>query len=233
MNSCKELSLMGENSSSDVMLRLHRRPLNESIATIMLRFSCPLLIVFSIISLTGCGSSGDMEHARAGSLSAISPAAGGPLLPLPGEIPVADPDDDVLMAAVSEWLQQEGGSVNSRYEFTRVDLNRDGRREGLVLMQSPHQEWCMEYGCTLFIFQAQEEGFSFLSEISPIRGPMTVAEGSTNGWRDIIAYISGRDLADARNVALAFDGRSYPQQPAFLPAATRAPAENEGVKIFP
>ena len=99
---------MGENSSSDVMLRLHRRPLNESIATIMLRFFCTLLIVFSIISLTGCSSSGDTEHARTGSLSAISPAAGGPLLPLPGEIPVADPDDDVLMAAVSEWLQQDG-----------------------------------------------------------------------------------------------------------------------------
>lgn len=199
----------------------------------MTRFISLLFVSVCVTLLAGCGSSHDSENARAGSLSSISPAAGGPLLPLPGDIPVAEPSDDVLMSAVSEWLGQEGGSVNSRYEFTRVDLNRDGRREGLVLMQSPHQEWCMEYGCTLFVFQAHEDGFSFLSEISPIRGPMTVAEASTNGWRDIIAYVSGRDSADARNVALTFDGHSYPQQPAFLPAAAHAPTENEGVKIFP
>lgn len=224
---------MGENSSFGTRSRLRKQPLNERIAAIMRRSFHLLLIAFSLTSLTGCGSTGNTEHARAGSLSAISPAAGGPLLPLPGEIPVADPNDEILMSAISEWLKQEGGSVNSRYEFTRVDLNRDGRREGLVLMQSPHQEWCMEYGCTMFIFQAHEEGFSFLSEISPIRGPMTVAESGTNGWRDIIAYVSGRDSAEARNVALTFDGQSYPQQPAFLPAAAHAPAENEGVKIFP
>lgn len=224
---------MGENSSFGTRSRLRKQPLNERIAAIMTRSFHLLLIAFSLTSLTGCGSTGNTEHARAGSLSAISPAAGGPLLPLPGEIPVADPNDEILMSAISEWLKQEGGSVNSRYEFTRVDLNRDGRREGLVLMQSPHQEWCMEYGCTMFIFQAHEEGFSFLSEISPIRGPMTVAESGTNGWRDIIAYVSGRDSAEARNVALTFDGQSYPQQPAFLPAAAHAPAENEGVKIFP
>ncbi len=223
----------GENPGPRISRLLQKRPLDENITAIMTRFFNLLFFPLCAALLTGCGSSQTSEHARAGSLSAISPAAGGPLLPLPGEIPVADPNDEVLMSAISEWLEQEGGSVNSRYEFTRVDLNRDGRREGLVLMQSPHQEWCMEYGCTMFIFQAHEEGFSFLSEISPIRGPMTVADSGTNGWRDIIAYVSGRDSTDARNVALTFDGQSYPQQPAFLPAVAEAPAGNEGVKIFP
>lgn len=166
-------------------------------------------------------------------LAAISPEAGGPLLPLPQSIAVHDPDDGIFMDSVSTWLNQIGAPANSQYEFTRIDLDQDGRREGMILLQSPHQQWCMEYGCTMYIFRAHDEGFSYLSEISPIRGPLIITEHQTNGWRDIIAYVSGRQSDRAKNVALQFDGRQYPAQPASLPATAFNVLSGPGVKIFP
>lgn len=183
-------------------------------------------------SLAAC-SHNDSESKNAAALSHIIPAAGGPLLPLPGEIPVHDPDDNFFMDTISGWLEDKGAPQNTRYEFTRADLDGDGRREGLVLMQSPHQAWCMEYGCTLFIFKAHDEGFSYLSEISPIRGPLIISDHKTNNWHDIVAYVSGRSGWDAKNVALTYNGTTYPAQPAFEPAMKENVLDIQGIKIFP
>ena len=188
------------------------------------------LILLSTGLLAACGSP---ENDDSRKLSLLSPAAGGPLLPLPDEIPVRDPDDSMFMDTLVTWLKDQGAPANSQYEFTRADLDGDGRREGLVLLESPHQEWCMDYGCTLFIFRGHDEGFSYLSEISPIRGPLVIAEAKTNGWRDIIAYVSGRSMTDAKNVSLKFDGRTYPEQPATQPAIAMTVADTDGIKIFP
>lgn len=157
------------------------------------------------------------------------------MLPLPGEslVPAHDPDDGLFMDALSSWLEQNNAPPNTQYEFTRIDLDNDGRREGLVLMQSPHQAWCMEYGCSLFLFRAHDDGFSYLSEISPVRGPLVVAESQTSGWRDLIIHVSGRQNNDARNVALKFNGRGYPSQPASAPGLAMNMLDVTGVKIFP
>lgn len=187
-----------------------------------------LTVLFVTLTLAACGTSDETAQLSA----AISPAAG-PLLPLPDAVPVHDPDDGVFMDSVSTWLNQIGAPSNSQYEFTRVDLDHDGRREGLILLQSPHQEWCMEYGCTMYIFRAHDEGFSYLSEVSPVRGPLVVSEHQTNGWRDIVAYVAGRESTRPKNVALQFDGRQYPAQPATLPETSINLFEDAGVKIFP
>lgn len=187
--------------------------------------------LIALATLSGCGSTPDQEATS--QLSKITPAAGGPLLPLPDEVPVHDPDDGAFMDAISVWMDKVDAPPNSHYEFTRIDLDNDGRRDGLVLMQSPHQKWCMEYGCTMYIFRAHDEGFSFLSEVSPVRGPLVVSYAQTNGWRDIMAYVSGRAGWEAKNVALQFDGQGYPQQPALQPAVAINLLESDGVKIFP
>lgn len=192
-------------------------------------FSTFLAAVLLTFSLSACGTADDGGT----QLSALSPAAGGPLLPLPAASLVHDPDDGIFMDSVSTWLNQIGAPAHSQYEFTRIDLDNDGRREGLILLQSPHQKWCMEYGCTMYIFRAHDEGFSYLSEVSPVRGPLVVSELQTNGWRDIIAYVSGRETWRAKNVALQFDGRAYPQQPDILPPTASNMSESRGVKIFP
>ena len=189
-----------------------------------------ILICIFLFSLSACSSTESDESHK---FSRLSPAAGGPLLPLPDQVPVYDPDDGMFMDTLVTWLQDQGAPAHSQYEFTRADLDDDGRREGLVLLQSPHQEWCMEYGCTMYIFRAHDKGFSYLSEISPIRGPLTITEGMTNGWRDIITTVSGRSIADAKNVALKFDGQTYPAQPENQPTVIMTAADTDGIKIFP
>ncbi|MCM2343888.1 MAG: hypothetical protein NDJ24_04950 [Alphaproteobacteria bacterium] len=197
----------------------------------MKQIYCLLLTFVATFLLTSCASSPEDRIAKTS--ATITPAAGGPLLPLPGESPVNDPDDGLFMDVLSGWLEKNKAPANTQYEFTRIDLDGDGRREGLVLMQSPHQSWCMEYGCTLFLFRAHDEGFSYLSEISPVRGPLVVAENRTSGWRDLIVHVSGYQSLDARNVALQFNGRTYPAQPASAPVVSVNMLDVGGVKIFP
>lgn len=197
----------------------------------MKSITCLFLGLLAALTLSACGSSSD--EAAALQVTSVAPAAGGPLLPLPDERSAHDPDDGMFMDTLSTWLQDQGAPANSQYQFTRIDLDGDTRREGLVLMQSPHQSWCMEYGCTMFIFKAHDEGFSYLSEVSPVRGPLVVMNTKSNGWRDIAAYVSGRSGWDAKNVMLKFDGAAYPPQPALQAASAVNFLEADGIKIFP
>jgi len=156
-----------------------------------------------------------------------------PLTPMPETVGIKDPGNEQFMTAVAEYVRSKGGPENTRYEFTRIDLNKDGRREGIVLMKTPHSYWCGFDGCSMAIFKASNDYFSLLSEVSPVRGPLTVSPKSTNGWNDIVVRVSGRMNASTKDVALKFDGKSYPPQPAFEPRVRYAYNDFGGVRIFP
>ena len=156
-----------------------------------------------------------------------------PLLPLPDEFLAHEPDNDVFMASLDGYVRQKGGPANTQYEFTRIDLDGDGRREGIAMMKMPHQFWCNPYGCTMAVFSAADEDFKLSSEVSSVRGPVIVSEARSNGWRDMVVRVSGRTGWDAKNIALRFDGRHYPPQPAFEPKLEIASTAIEGVRIFP
>lgn len=146
---------------------------------------------------------------------------------------VRDPDNAQFMRAITEYVRAESAPENSRYEFTRVDLNGDGRREGIVMMKAPHQYWCGVNGCSMAIFKAENDGFELLSEVAPVRGPLLVSDSTTGGWKDIIVRVSGRMDARSKNVALQFDGSGYPSQPAFQPQLRYAWNDFAGIRIFP
>lgn len=175
-----------------------------------------------ILTLSACGGTKEMAQA--------------PLLPMPESAVPHDPDNDQLMGAIAAYVKLQGGPANSRYEYTRIDLNNDGRREGLVMMKTPATFWCGIYGCRMAVFEAHNDGFSLLSDISPVRGPMTVSDERTNGWRDLVVLVDGRTGWDRKEVALHFDGQSYPAQPAFQPAVIASNSlmmSGNGVRIFP
>lgn len=156
-----------------------------------------------------------------------------PLTPMPQASAFNDPDNAQFMRAVTEYIKTKDAPGNTQYEFTRLDLNNDGRREGLILMKSPHQYWCTLNGCNMVVFKANNNGFTLVSEISPVRGPLTVSNKKTNGWNDIVVRVSGRMNANTKDVALQFDGTGYPPQPAFQPAVRYAYNNLGGVRIFP
>lgn len=156
----------------------------------------------------------------------------GPLVPLPGEA-FNDPGNEQFMQAITDYLRVKGAPENSRYEFTRIDLNGDGRREGIVMMKAPHQYWCGMNGCNMAVFRALNNRFELVSEISPVRGPLTVSEKKTNGWNDLVIRVSGRMHIETKDVALQYDGKSYPLHPAFQPPVRYAFNTLGGVRIFP
>ena len=155
-----------------------------------------------------------------------------PVLPLPEQPAFNDPDNMLFMDAVAEFIQSREAPGNSRYEFTRLDLNHDGRRDGLILMKSPHKYWCGANGCDMYIFMAANDHFELVSEIAPVRGPIIISNKKTNGWNDIIVHVSGRSHGETKDVSLQFTGATYPGQPAFqseIPGGYKG----GGIKIFP
>lgn len=136
------------------------------------------------------------------------------MTPLPTA--VAEPTNAALAEAVTKILQQKNAPPNSAYDFERIDLNGDGRRDAIVLFKLPHSYWCGWDGCGMAIFKANEKTFSYVSSTSGVRGPLYVTKTGSNGWRDIAFRISGTNIKD-KNVFLKYDGRGYPASPLLAP----------------
>lgn len=135
-----------------------------------------------------------------------------------------------LTEALNSYLQELGVNLETgqTYKTEYIDLNNDGIKDALVLMNTP--DWCGTGGCSLFVFQGGEEKFQFVSQSSLINQPFTISETQTNGWRDLVVEVSGGG-AKAETVALKFDGKVYPSNPSLESPIT---SENtvEGVKVF-
>lgn len=178
-----------------------------------------LSLLIPLIALSGCTSGKRTDD--------------GPLTPMPDGFTAVDPDDHILDLAVKRYLAQANGPVSSRYEFTRVDLDGDKRRDALVMMVGPHHYWCAMDGCSLVVLKASDADFSVVSEIYPVRGPMYVSEKVTDeGWKNLIIRVSGQSYAKAKDVAMKFDGETYPRNPFFEPAITLSQADH-GQRLFP
>ena len=150
-------------------------------------------------------------------LSACSHQDQAGLTPLPDR---QDPKDEQLTAAVTDFIQIQNAPPQSTYDFVRVDLNGDGRRDGIVLFKLPHTHWCGWDGCGMAVFQASNDDFTPMATINNVRGPIYVSNTGNQGWRDIIVRTSGTNLPD-KNVVMAFNGQSYPQSPLLAPTLDR------------
>lgn len=129
-----------------------------------------------------------------------------------------DPSDRVLIDAIQQYVDDRNAPANTRFEYVRVDLNEDGRRDALVMMKLPYSFWCKETGCRTVVFRADNTKFEVMSELTLVRGPILISETRTNDWKDIIIREDGR-LSDARHVLMQHNGASYPsytdRQPTF------------------
>jgi len=61
---------------------------------------------------------------------------------------------------------------------------------------------------------------------------MYVSDLKTQGWRNLIVRVSGQAYADAKDVALQFDGTQYPRNPFFEPGIRLSQAD-QGQRLFP
>ncbi|WP_435641406.1 hypothetical protein [Micavibrio aeruginosavorus] len=187
-----------------------------------MRAFIPIIVTALALSLAGCSSSPEMAA-----------LPDGPLTPMPDFSAPKDPSDKALEQSIASMIKSGRGPAFSQYDFLRVDLDHDGRRDALVMMKGPHNYWCSISGCSMIVMKADNESFTPVSNIMPIRGPVLVAETQNNGWRDIVIEVRGQSWEPARQVALKFDGSAYPGNPLNEPPATIAYTRHDGVRAFP
>ena len=160
-----------------------------------------------------------------------APKPSGPeLTPMPEAF--NDPDDAMVVQAVRELLKDMKAPAFSQFEFSRHDLDNDGRRDALVLLKNPYGYWCGTNGCTVLVLKAHNNGFTLVNAVQPVRPPLYVSDTETQGWKDLIVRISGRMHQETRNVALHYDGRQYDDNPTVLPATSEA-EKIPSTTIFP
>lgn len=159
-------------------------------------------------------------------------AACGPARNIYIEETTHDPDDSVMIDSVVAFLKVTGAPVSSSYEYTRVDLNADKRRDALVMLKNPYGHWCDFNGCTMLVLRANDDSFSVVNAIRPVRGPLYVSPVRTNGWTDIVMRVDGRQTK-TKDVSIKFDGAKYPADPSVLPPTTLYLDRKIGQRVFP
>jgi putative lipoprotein len=138
--------------------------------------------------------------------------------------------DQALATALQAYAKRTNDDVKTfePRQAAFVDLNRDGHKDALVLLEGPY--WCGSGGCTLLVFKGGKDSFTFISRSSLIRGPLLVSHSRTKCWRDLVVEVSvgGRP---AKKVALKFNGRKYPLNPSVQKALLKNAAV-QGETVF-
>lgn len=173
------------------------------------------LLLSFLLLLGACGSTND---------------EGPGLTPMP--MASNGPSDAQAMNLLKTYISEQKGPPYSRYDYTRADLNGDGARDAIFLFKGPYNYWCGWSGCMMVIMEATDNDFRIVNEVTGIRGPLLISENTTNGWKDIIVRVSGTNMPD-RNVAMQFDGETYPVNPFTQTDIGIRMANIPGTRIFP
>lgn len=129
-----------------------------------------------------------------------------------------------LPATVVAELRKDfvADGMETRYLAASADLNGDGKDELLVYVVGPAA--CGTGGCPTRVYTPDGAGMRRVGNISVSNPPIRMAAEKTNGWNNLIVHVSGGGAA-ARDVVMAFNGRTYPGNPTVnAPRATTAAA---------
>lgn len=123
--------------------------------------------------------------------------------------------DEKLEKAIIETLEYDketDGIV--RYYYNRIDLNGDEKPETFVYLLGPYVSG--SGGSTAFIFENGEDGYKIVSRFTLVQNPIIVSDNTTNGWKDLIMYVSGGGI-EPFYAQIKFDGSKYPSNPSVQP----------------
>ncbi|KJY81630.1 membrane protein [Vibrio galatheae] len=103
--------------------------------------------------------------------------------------------------------------TGTRYRWLAYDLNGDGNKELLVQL-----DWCGSGGCTLLIFENVQQQWHFNSRVTQVRTPINLGLQHSNGWHDLVFFVSGGGAVPNQHV-LRYQGDRYPLNPSTAPVA--------------
>lgn len=123
-------------------------------------------------------------------------------------------------------LNQEVGNI--RYYYNKVDLNGDGIPEVFVYLVAPFV--CGTGGCSGVIFKQENGEYKVLSRFSLVNNPVIISNTKTNGYRDIIMYVSGGGIKSFFS-QIKYDGKTYPSNPSIEPEV-KSGTKVDGIAII-
>ena len=101
-----------------------------------------------------------------------------------------------------------------RYYYNKVDLNEDGNTEVFAyLVGSPV---CGTGGCSAAIFKQANEKYTLVSKFTLVNNPVIISNRKTNGYKDIIMYVSGGGI-ESFFARIKYDGMTYRSNPSIQP----------------
>jgi hypothetical protein len=114
-----------------------------------------------------------------------------------------------LHVALRNYISGRWGQSfpETRYRATLIDLNGDGRREAVVLMDG--SDWCGSGGCSLWVLTPRGRSWRMVTQATVMNPPIRVLPSRSHGWSELGAMVddgAGRDY----EVRLSVNGRLNP-----------------------
>lgn len=122
--------------------------------------------------------------------------------------------DVKLEKAFAKAFNLKPGVDKIRYYYNRIDLDEDGKPETFVYLLGP--SLCGTGGCSAAIFKQCNNKYELLSKFSLVNNPIIISNNKTNGFRDILMFVSGGGI-EGFLAELKYTGTSYPSNPSVKP----------------
>lgn len=115
----------------------------------------------------------------------------------------------LIESSLGEYLKTKSLKLeDTPHKVEYLDLNGDNIKDAVTVFTGSKS--CTESGCNMLVHQGLGDNkFKLVSDIAPVKSPITFSETATGGWKDIIANVGSK--TEPKNVALKFDGKGYPE----------------------
>ncbi len=108
-----------------------------------------------------------------------------------------------------------------KFQLFQVDLNKDGKNEVFVYLNSPY--FCGSGGCTVLLLSDKLE---LITKFTVTRPPLFVEPTEKNGW-NVLSVQSGNEWKE-----LVYNNGTYPANPSVVKKATYVAPDANALEIF-
>ncbi|TMU84926.1 hypothetical protein FGG79_13550 [Bacillus sp. BHET2] len=134
--------------------------------------------------------------------------------------------DTLLENSFSKAFKIKRGEDKIQYYYNQIDLNDDNQPETFVYLVGIPT--CGSGGCSGALFTKENSEYKLLTTFSLVRTPIIVQNEKTNGWKNIIMYVSGGGIKGGYK-QLRFDGKTYPSNPSVQPGVQSGEIRGLGI----
>ncbi|WFD10010.1 hypothetical protein [Tepidibacter hydrothermalis] len=113
--------------------------------------------------------------------------------------------EEAIHKTMPEYDKETYGPV--RYYYNKVDLNGDGKEEIFTVLYGMYVAG--SGGGTGLLF---DNDYNLVTQFSLVRTPVIISDNKTNGWNEILMYVSGGGV-ESFYAQMKFDGKTYPSNP--------------------